>query len=373
MRTIKWNIVDVVVLLAIFYSLVSYFFSDYMLSLYYFGVKTQVSMMFFYYIGRNNRIKNAFIQNFKWPMAFVIISGILLYFFPPAWYNAFRYSFVMHAEGTALFYEYTRMSSFFLHPYFLGYGSSFFIIYIVKNIIIDRNSGWFNYFLLTLALFALVFSQMRVAIAYTIVFLVLTFIYNLFSSKKNKSFNKFIITLVPLGIGLFVFISNIIDTDFLNYILDRTTNKEGNVVEERFNQFSSYYKYISFFGSGLGRFGHVAERLTHISIADNEYIRTLCELGIIGLSLILIPILSSIMIGFLNLRKCFFYSFVVLFYPFAMLGATPLEVPDQHVFLLWFCVGHIITITRKKTIATHKVAEFNHQYEITNKPNAYEK
>lgn len=346
---LKWKTMDFVVLISMLYCIVSYAFSDYSFSFYYYGIKNQLCMMFFYFIGRVSCLdSNGFIDNMKWPMTIVIVAGILLYFFPPSWYISFRYSFIQYAEGTASFYEYSRMSSFFLHPYFLGFGSCFFVIYLVKCILIDSEYTTGNYCLLLLALFTLVFSQMRVAIAYTLLFLCFTSFYTIIGNQKNKSFLKFIVILVLLSIILYFVLSKTINTDFMDYIMNRTTQKEGNLIEERFNQFSDYYKYISFWGNGLGRFGHYAEKVTHISIADNDYIRLLSEVGYIGTIVILIPIFYSIIRGFTRIRKCFFETFTLLFFPFAMLGATPLEVPNQHVFLLWFCVGLIITKTTPK-------------------------
>ena len=43
------------------------------------------------------------------------------------------------------------------------------------------------------------------------------------------------------------------------------------------------------------------------------------------------------------IKKAFFETFVVLFFLFIMIGAAPLETTQQHNFLLWFCVGHIVS------------------------------
>lgn len=72
--------------------------------------------MFLYFIARTGKFRNDdFIENFKWPMLFIIVSGIVLYFFPPGWYLAFRYDTLGNlSDNPQLFYEMTRMSSFFL-------------------------------------------------------------------------------------------------------------------------------------------------------------------------------------------------------------------------------------------------------------------
>ncbi len=346
MSKIKWNNIDIIVLTAILYCMISFCFSDYPTKLYLYGVKKQVMAMMFYYVARSKHFrKDSFIENFWWSMLFVIVSGIYLFFLPPEWYTEFRYIELTATEGTSSFYEHTRMSSFFPHPYFLGYGSCFFIIYLISKILIERRVSYLQYVCLALAVFTLFFSQMRIAIAYTIVFLILVSIYSKFFLKINNNYLKFILVLVPLSFALFYIIANTASSDFLRYVSQRTIENEDNLVSKRFDQFSFFLRYASFWGNGLGRFGHNAIGLGLPSIADNDYIRTICEIGFLGLFFIAFPILYAIFKGFLHLKKTFIYTFILLFFPFAMLGATPLESESQHSFLLWFCVGQIIKQT----------------------------
>lgn len=342
----KWKKVDILVLIAMIYSILSYVFSDYPFILYWADIRSQVSIMFFYFFARSRFVSSEnFYHNFEWVLIITMLFGILLYFYPPAWYTSYRYADILAEEGSYSFYEASRMSSFFTHPYFLGYGSCFFIIYIVKKIIVDRSDNYINYILLLLSMFTLFFAQMRVAIAFILLFFILLATYNIIFLKNSK-FTKFSFLMIPTGVLLFYFIKINLNVDFLDYILSRSIGHESNIVEDRIGMFSYFEKFISIFGYGLGRFGHQAVSLKMPSCSDNDYLRCLGELGFVGFGMLLLPIIYSLLIGCLNLRKYFFETFVVLFFLFAMVGATPLEAVNQHNFLLWFCVGVILTNKR---------------------------
>ena len=354
MSKIRWYNADFLVLGIMIYSLVSFSFSSYNSELFYYGVKNQFVCMFFYFIARSSDFSNAdFIKNFKWAMLIVIIFGIVLYFYPPQWYTSYRYSALLAEEGSRSFYEHTRMSSFFPHPYFLAYGSCFFIILLVKQILYDGKANKFNYAFLLLAFFTLFFSQMRVAIGYTLLFFVSTVLYNIFFRHKKNRFLQMLAISLPLGILLVYLIFSNIDNNFLDYIVNRSTGYEGNIVEDRFEMFSKGYAYISVFGNGLGRFGHAAVYRNLPSVHDCDYVRILCEFGFIGSLLLLITILYIIGQGFKNLDKSFFDVFAAVFFLFAMLGAAPLESTSQHCFLLWFCLGSIIKTQNYDNILTY--------------------
>lgn len=343
MSQIKWNAIDGIVLLAMIYGLVSFFFSDYRVELYYYGIKKQWVTMFFYFIARSWLFRgDQFIDNMKWPMIVVIVAGIYLYFFPPSWYLDFRYSNILSEEGSFSYFEQTRMSSFFSHPYFLGYGSCFLIIYIVKRILINNETTKYNYLFMLLAAFTLIFAQMRVAITYTLLFFVFVIMHQIFIAKQKSRFVKFLLVLAPVCLVLIFVIPSIMDEGYMDYIEQRTNGQDRDIVEDRFRQFDYFIRYISLLGVGLGRFGHSAMEYNLPSCADNEYIRLFAEQGYVGVFFVLCPIIYAVINGFMHYKECFFEAFALLFFLFVMLGATPLESSSQHSFLLWFCVGHII-------------------------------
>lgn len=343
---IKWNKIDVLVLMAMLYSLLSVFFSDYQIELYYYGIKGQVAVMFFYFIARTEWFRDSgFLDHFKWPMFLVIVAGIYLYFFPPSWYSAFRYAEIIAEEGTHSYYEHTRMSSFWPHPYFLGYGSCFFIIYITTQFWGNRIKSHAYFLYLLVALFTLFFSQMRVAIVYTMLFIGLVFIYG-YIKNNNTTYFKFLLMFILIAGILYYVLSRSISEEFLYYITERSTAHEGNILEERVNIYKRFFGYISVFGYGLGRFGHAAVYMGLPYISDQEYLRLSCELGFVGGTGVLLPILIAIKRGLKNISLTFFETSILFFYLIAMLGAAPLEATSQHSFMLWFCVGHIISKTQ---------------------------
>lgn len=121
------------------------------------------------------------------------------------------------------------------------------IIYIIKKLLIDKCESMWYYVAFFLTIFTLFFSQMRVAIAYSLLFLTLSSLYVVFIDKSNSRFFKTILYLVPISIIILFLIINNIDEDFLNYITERSTNKDDNLIEERINifaYFSDTYLYL---------------------------------------------------------------------------------------------------------------------------------
>ena len=140
-------------------------------------------------------------------------------------------------------------------------------------------------------------------------------------------------------------------TEFVDYVLNRTINEEDGLIKERILLFEDFFKYMSLLGYGLGRFGHNALIYDMPSITDCEYLRIICELGFIGLTIFFIIYFTVIYKGFKIIKNNFFVFFCLGYYLAAMIGATPLEAISQHSFLIWYCLGHIVS---KSVIVKYK-------------------
>ena len=91
-------------------------------------------------------------------------------------------------------------------------------------------------------------------------------------------------------------------------------------------------KNISFWGDGIGRYGHGAFFEGSISVTDQQYIQLLYETGLFGLLYNVLMLLICLILGFKHFDKCKFEVGVILFYLLAM----------------WYCCGVVIFKTKRK-------------------------
>lgn len=344
-KKIRWKPIDSFVLFFLVYSLFSFFFSNYSFALFYYGIKVQIVSLLFYFLARSKYFQdNLFIDRAKPIFTFIFISAIVLYFFPPAWYTAYKTSNLPDGISSKMFFELTRMSAFWPASYFVGTSSIVSIIYISEKIFIKQEINKKNIAFLFLALICLFFSQQRVALAYCMLFmLILTLMTYIYRLKTRKILLRFWLVLLFI-IGLIYYIViNYMPAEFVDYVLNRTINEEDGLIKERILLFEDFFKYMSLLGYGLGRFGHNALIYDMPSITDCEYLRIICELGYIGLTVFLIIYFSILYKGFKTIKNNFFEFFCLGYYLAAMIGATPLEAISQHSFLIWYSLGHIVS------------------------------
>lgn len=350
LKKIKYTLVDSLVFVFIIYNVISCLFSNYPIALYYYGIKTQVISIVFYFLGRSLYFKDHTILDTARPIfLFIFISSILLYFFPPTFYTDYKLHGLSDDISTKNFLDATRMSGFWPSPYFLGATSIISIIYVSHQLFILQDNNIRNWFFLLFALFCLFFSQMRVAIAYFVLFFVaLTCITVTHKLKSRKTLIKFIIFLFFIIIVVYEVVVSYMPQEFIDYVVDRSVDQDGGLIKERVLLFNSFFKYISFFGYGLGRFSHTALEYDLPSITDCDYLRLLCELGFCGLIIFFNIIFLVIAKALKNIRRSFCDVFIVGYFLMAMIGAAPLSSINQHSFLFWFCVGHLVLKTENK-------------------------
>jgi hypothetical protein len=161
------------------------------------------------------------------------------------------------------------------------------------------------------------------------------------------------------GAGIFFIVMNYLDVDFVEYVLNRTVNYEGSLVGDRINLFDRFFREISFFGSGLGRFGHGAVAEGYLGLPDSDYVRVAAELGIVGLVILLAICLYTLFCGLKIFRYAFFEVSTLCFCLTAMIGAAVWELGTLQPFLYWFCIGHIQSkFDRREELETEYAAYF---------------
>lgn len=195
-----------------------------------------------------------------------------------------------------------------------------------------------NITIITISLLTLFFAQQRVSIAFLLVFLGMVLFFNPYNNRKITF--SILVAISVIAILIFVYLFYFADSGLVDYIMNRSVDKEDNVVDERFDMFIHFFE-ISLFGTGTGSCGHAAYFDTGNGVTDCDYIRLFVELGIVG-SFMLFLIFIKALIRALNYNKFYFFELsVFLFYLAAMIGATPFENYSMQPFLFWLCVGRV--------------------------------
>ena len=341
LRGIKYQFCDVLVLFFIFYCLISYaLFGDYPVDMYIASIRDQIFPMSFYFFARNYKTKDSdILQKAILPFMVAYILGFLLFFTSPGWYIDYRLQ-GEYDQSVKNYFNLTRMSSFWSSSYCVGYSALFIIIYTINKYFFNREKIKYFGIILTISFLALFFAQQRISLGYVLLYL---FLIVCISLKRGRISPKKIIvftlaTTFVVG-ALTVVVTKYMDKDYADYILERFTDNDEGIVEDRVNMFSDYVPTITVFGEGFGKYSHNALFHDMECISDCEYIRTPNEIGIFGMSILLLIFLSSFVTNYNQGRKFSFESLVALFYLFAMVGATPLEVSQHQPFMLWFCLG----------------------------------
>ena len=344
--SLKLKPVDLLVLCYILYCLLTFLWGDISFDVFINGgVKCQLLPISFYFIARNSRYSdNAMLYNMSFPLTFAFTSALYLYFAMPTWYLDYKTKDLEIGISSQSWYENTRLSGFWGWSYVLGYVALFYIMFEMKRRYIDQKYTKLFGMQMIIAFFVLFFAQQRVSIAYCCVYLIFLLFIN---SQKKSAFIK-ILFLSLLGLGVIVgmiyyVIFNYMNLQFIEYILNRSVNHDSNLVEERFLLFEKYFRSISLFGSGIGKYSHyVFSVLNQDTISDCDYIRLLNEVGIIGFYILAIIITIVLIMGKKHLKTNFYEINVVLFLLVSMIGAAPLEAWTLHPYMYWYCMGRIV-------------------------------
>lgn len=338
----KWKGPDFFVLIFIIYAILSYLWGKVSLVIYLDGILTQILPISMYYIAKSPWFKeNGFLINMRWPLFFSMVFAIYLYFAMPSWYLDFKTKEWLFEKTGEAFYENMRLSGFWTWSYFLGYASLFFIMYELKRYVVDNESKYVCVLLLP-ALVVLFFAQQRVSIAFFFVYIFILLVYSRkYNALKFKSLRKtiLVITLVLTAISFFVL--STLDDGLIDYILDRSVNSDSNIVTDRIGLYEKRISTISFLGDGLGYCSHFSRNFTNNMISDCDYLRILNELGVLGFSILLLIIMTSLVYGCKNFKTNLYETCIIIFLLFAMIGAAPLELLTLHPYMYWYCIGRI--------------------------------
>jgi hypothetical protein len=276
-------------------------------------------------------------------LMFTYIGGLYLYFIFPSWYIEWRITILeewVSQWGTGTSSEdYVKgiknLSSFFQHPYFVGYTAvfalSYFLNYIYSNGL--KLIVVLSFFITSVVV---ILAQQRISIVFC---LSLFAVYLFFGSLKGKIYMLWLV--IPIIIAIIYFVSTFGDT--YDIVLKRiSTIFDGSVLNERKNMWTSFFKpdtnYI--LGEGFNIAGHAAIKYGMPSITDGEFHKLLYEIGILGSAIFYFFLLGTIVCAMKNIKYCRVELSVILFFLCAMYGANPYGM-ESTVPIYWFCAGRI--------------------------------
>lgn len=346
----RFRFFDVCVVAYVIYCLFIGLFNSYSFRLFYLGIRSELIPICFYFFARTEKFKNDdFLLNMRMPLLFAMFCGIAFYFTMPSFYLSYKASVLwnsMNIDASSatghLLYEISRLSSFWPHSYFIGYAALFVLVLTTKRIIIDNAYKKLDSICMVVSFFCLFFAQQRVSIAFALLYLVLLTLY----AKWHRLEKRYILYAMWVGAAVLgVLIATIavmvLGPDFVEYVMNRSINYDGNMVGDRFALFEHFVNDLSLFGDGLGRYGHGAHAEGFSTIPDCDYIRVPAELGFVGFSMLMLICFVALVRGIQILKYCFFEVVCLSFALVSMLGAATWELGTLHPFLYWFCIGHI--------------------------------
>lgn len=273
-------------------------------------------------------------------LMFTYVVGFYLFFVQPTWYLSWRVETLTEWLGSgAESYVETKMnmSSFFLHPYFVGYTSIFALSYsLCKLSSREHTSIWYLGY--CISLLSMLLAQQRVSV-------VCGFFSILFTILLEKSRRKRMIFLLFTPIVMFVvyFILNYVD--LFQVVFDRfSTIWSGEVLSDgRSNQWIKAFKHWNniLIGDGFNLYGHKALSHGMHSIADGEFFKFLIEIGIIGTVVFYYFFLRVLMFAFLYKKIYTMEISTIVCFLVGQIGANTFEM-ENIIILCWFCIGVIL-------------------------------
>ena len=341
--TIK-NLMDLLVVIFIIYNILNGIIIDYPHHhfLFYKAFICELSAIFFYFIGRNVDWNiNEILAKTKYPLLFAAFCGICSFFMMPSWYLNMKSAMLEDSSGyEGAVGETFRLSSFWGHPYQLGYAIAIFSSYSIMNCFNNPNKKY--YIILSTFLFlVLILCQLRVCI----LFYILVFIYHFIINGKETFFIK--ISLLSVVALLFIiilyYLLNFLSPDQLDYIITHTDQLlESGAVDDRLEYTKMGLNndiFDSFFGYGVGHFSQNARVFNIPALVDCEYQKKLAELGFFGFSIFIMIIIGAILKLSKEFKDNTCANSIVLFYVIASIGASCISNVHQYPYMFWFALG----------------------------------
>lgn len=354
-RNLKAKGFDILIYLYLFYILLNSILIDYQyhVQFFYSAFFAQVIPIFFYFIGRGTFFNSSEVfSKMKWPLLLAVVVGFYCFFMPPSWYWQMKMEQLPdNTYSNMVMSEVFRLSSFWGHPYQLGYALILYICwfyFFILNAAHSKTKNLMYSMYAFILLICLLLAQLRVTIAFS----VLAFVYVAFMVKRKNLIKMMPVILcfcIIVVIALLFFLNNL-DSNVSDYISQHLLMLgDKDSYSDRFEHTAGGIIDFSLFGDGFGRYGFEAREHGNWALVDNEYQRHIAELGFLGITILAIILVLTFFNSFLK-KECVIETLVFLFFLIAMIGASALSNEHQYNFIFWFCVGRIWNPVYRKSI-----------------------
>lgn len=332
---------DSIILLYLFYLLLNGVLIDYdgHWQCFYRTLPIQIASIFCYFIGRFSKIEiTEVLLKMKLPWICLSIIGLYCFFILPSWYIKMKTEQLGMGYTDNQYLSVFRLSSIWGHPYQITYATFFFGIYLIYDYV-NKKTERYGLLFLMLCCLVLLLGQIRAAIGGLVVSLMIILL------KSHKAgvgkWVKISILSFLIAIGVILILSLVDNSQLNSYIVNHMQEfLSGENMTDRLDYTSGGIKDYSLFGDGFGRYGYEARLQDRYAIVDSEYQKHLAEVGYFGFAFLLLfivfTLIKSIKKRIHTLELC-----VILFYCFAMIGASTLSNPHQFGFMFWFCLGKL--------------------------------
>ena len=323
-------------------SLIMYLIKLYPIQLYLNGLYCYVFPVTFFFLAL--QYSDDEIEKFRkitfYGLILVYIIGMYLYFVEPQWYMAWKASKLedLFGDRTENYLTgYRFFTSYFTHPYFVGYSAIWVVSYLCSKIRKADKFPILLFIMLLITIFAEFLTQQRASVVIVVAIL----FWHTFKETKNGNFR---ITYIVIFAVLLVSYYIIKYYDELELLLSRYMSiLDGTVLNDgREEQWRSVYKNFNNFilGEGFNSVGHDALNYNMPVIADGEFFKDFYEYGILGCLLLYSFFLKTISIAY-RYRKIYEIELPVVVGLIAIkYGANPFEMTNI-IPLYWFSAGVI--------------------------------
>lgn len=341
---IRPSLLDVAVLLFILYSILSIFFylqpsNPASITAYFYGLHLLILPSFLYFtVAKFDACAQEKLLRFICSLHVVlVIIGMVLFFLRPDFYTDYLRERLATRNAEEIWQLYSR-----LHSYMGSSATGMLSAITIAILPIVKFKQLTKYILLLLLLFAVLLTQQRGA--YVSAFIAMLFF--LFYKNYNLKYLLLVVIISTAGIVLVSLSSD----DVVGYVFNYTINRiSGDMIggDPYSERAVSYIKGLDFwsqfpFGMGVGATTSAADSAgAHPGgqVADANYIRILCDLGLFGLYLFLAVIIISVYAVYKN-NKSKYFLVILFIYCFQATGTNVFDIfYVNHLF--WIFLGII--------------------------------
>ncbi len=291
-------------------------------------------IFYFVALDMSDLEESKFVKSFIYACLFLVLTGMFMYIVKPSIYFEYMQRSIVN------YYQQMYLADPRMHSFLgsVGVGSIACMgLAFEMDFFISKSKKYRAILVSLILLIGIILTMQRSAWLFAVMTIILMSMSTF--NNKRRSF-KFImryglIVIIVAAIVVSVY-PNLIERILLR-ISSMTTAIDGR---------SANWGYVlkqgieTLVGGGLGTGGHRAMYIKAITIRDGNYFKMIYEIGLIGTIMFIGIMVSTIMKGIRNYRRCSVYLCIVLGILFQAIGSSILTF-QLVVPMFWFAIGRI--------------------------------